>query len=68
MLGSQGTKLKTKALYFLKDAINFNSKLREGASISKKIYVLYDGDGKYTLEFTKGKETGRIDIDVKKGQ
>ena len=68
MFGSQGTKLKTVASYFLKDAIDFNSKLREGASTSKKLYVLYDGDGKYTLEFTKGKETGRIDIDIKKGQ
>ena len=61
--GSEGTQLDSIGYYF-DDSISDAGKLRPGASYSKYIYCLYDGDGHYALEL--GMEDVTVEFDVKK--
>ena len=61
--GSKGTELDSIGYYF-DDSIDDAGKLRPGASYSKYIYCLYDGDGHYALEL--GMEDVTVEFDVKK--
>ena len=48
--GSMGTEISTVSSYF-DDSIDFAGDLRSGASYTKNLYFLYDGNGKYAIEF-----------------
>ncbi len=61
--GSQGTELNTVASYF-DDSIDFAGDLRKDASYTKYFYILYDGDGTYTIEFDDWTDKISIDIEV----
>lgn len=50
--GANGTQLSTISSYF-NDSIDFAGDLRSGASYTKYLYFLYDGDGTYSVEFDK---------------
>lgn len=50
--GANGTQLSTVASYF-DDSIDFAGDLRSGASYTKYLYFLYDGDSTYSVEFDK---------------
>ena len=64
--GSKGTQLSTVSSYF-DDSIDFAGDLRSGASYTKNLYFLYDGNGKYAIEFNEvwGPKT-TIEFDVTK--
>ena len=61
--GSEGTQLDSIGYYF-DDSIDKAGKLRPGASYSKYIYCLYDGDGNYAIEL--GYEDVTVEFEVKK--
>jgi hypothetical protein len=63
--GSQGAETDSIWFYF-DDAVENAGDLRTGASYTKYLYLLYDGDGTYTVEFDNWTEKIDIDIDVKK--
>lgn len=48
--GSNGVEVETLGSYF-DDDINHAGNLRNGASYTKYMYIQYDGDGTYALEF-----------------
>lgn len=52
IFGSSGTQLSTISSYF-DDSIDFAGDLRSGASYTKYLYFLYDGDGTYDVEFSE---------------
>ncbi len=66
--GSQGTELDSVSAYFSDDCVDYAGDLRTDASYTKYFYVLYDGDGKYTVEFNNFSEKISIDFEVKKAQ
>ena len=48
--GSKGTEVDTPSAYF-DDSIDFAGDLRTGASYTKYLYFMYDGNGTYAIEF-----------------
>lgn len=68
--GSKGTQVDTVAALFSEnnDSVDFAGDLRTDASYTKYFYVIYDGDGKYTVEFNNFSEKISIDFEVKKAQ
>ena len=64
--GSKGTELSTVSSYF-DDSVDFAGDLRSGASYTKYLYFLYDGNGKYAIEFSEifGAKT-TVEFDVNK--
>lgn len=65
LFGSKGTELDNIASYF-DDSIDYAGDLRTGASYTKYFYLLYDGDGTYSIEFDDLTNKITIDIDIKK--
>ena len=63
--GSSGTEAKTVTVYF-DDGIDEAGDLRSGASYTKNMYFLYDGDGKYAIEFDNWSSKVTVEFDVKK--
>lgn len=60
IFGSKGTELDGVSSYFMDDEnIDFAGELRSGASYTKYFHFLYDGDGKYAMDFATliGKKT-----------
>ena len=49
--GSKGTELSSVGYYFSEDSVTAAGELRSGASYEKAFYLIYDGDGKYAIEF-----------------
>lgn len=50
IFGSKGTELDSVSSYF-DDSVDFAGELRNGASYTKYLYFLYDGNGTYAIEF-----------------
>ncbi len=65
LYGSKGIELGTVASYF-DDSIDYSGKLKTGASQTKYFYLLYDGDGIYSIEFDDWVQKINIDINVVK--
>lgn len=63
--GSQGSQLKTVSSFF-DDGIDFAGDLRTGASYTKNMYFLYDGNGKYTIEFKKITKKIIVEFNIQK--
>ena len=65
VFGTQGSELKTLSAYF-DESIDYAGDLQPDASYTKYIYVLYDGDGKYVIEFDNYRVKKSVDINIKK--
>ena len=65
IFGSKGTEMDSLGAYFDND-VNFAGKLRSGASYTKYMYFLYDGNGKYTIEFDNYSEKITVELDIKR--
>jgi uncharacterized membrane protein YvbJ len=63
--GSNGTKLDTPSSYF-DDSVDFAGDLRTGASYTKYLYFLYDGNGTYTVEFDNWITKRIVEFEVNK--
>ena len=62
---SKGTELDSISSYF-DDSVDFAGDLRQNALYDKYFYLLYDGDGTYTIEFDDWSNKISIDIEIKK--
>lgn len=51
--GSQGIELDDAASFF-DDSLDYAASLKNGASYTRYVYYLYDGDGEYSIEFNEG--------------
>lgn len=63
--GSNGTEVKTVTIYF-DNGIDEAGDLRSGASYTKYMYFIYDGDGQYAIEFDNWSSKVTVEFDVKK--
>lgn len=63
--GSQGTEAEGLDAYF-DDTISYSGDLRSGASYTKYMYFLYDGDGTYAIEFDNYSEKVEVEITITK--
>ncbi len=61
----EGVKTDTK-MTLSDDDIMTAGDLRPGASYTKKVYFLYDGDGEYVIEFENFMEKIEVKIDIEK--
>ena len=62
---SSGTEAEDVDSYF-DDAVDFAGDLRSGASYTKYLYFLYDGDGTYAIEFDNYSEKITVEFDIVK--
>lgn len=65
LFGSQGTELETVTAYF-DDNIDYAGDLRPGASYHTNFYILYDGNGKYGIDFDNYSKKVNVEFDVQK--
>ncbi len=63
--GANGTQLDSITSYF-DDSLDFAGDLRSGASYTKYLYLLYDADGKYSLEFNNWSSKIIVEFNVSK--
>lgn len=63
--GSKGTNVDYFDYYF-EDGLSGAGQLRSGASYSKYMYIQYDGDGKYAIEFNDYDDKVTVEFDVTK--
>ena len=63
--GSQGIELDNISSYF-DNSIDDAGDLKPGASYKAYFYILYDGDGKYSIDFDNYTEEASIEFDIKK--
>lgn len=63
--GSQGTELDGVASYF-DDSVDFAGELKPNASYKKYFYILYDGDGQYSIDFDNFSQESSVEFDVSK--
>ena len=65
IFGSQGIELDSISSYF-DDSIEDAGDLKTGASYKTYFYILYDGDGKYSIDFDNFTQKVSIEFDIKK--
>lgn len=65
IFGSKGTELDSVTTYF-DDSIDFAGDLKSGASYTTYFYILYDGDGTYSIDFDNYSEKISLEFDVTK--
>lgn len=65
LFGSKGTELNGVAAYF-DDVIDFAGDLKPGASYKSYFYILYDGNGKYSIDFDNYKQELSVEFNVTK--
>lgn len=63
--GSKGTQLPGVSSYF-EDSLDFAGGLRSGAKYTKNMYILYDGNGLYSIEFDNLSEKVNVEFKVTK--
>lgn len=63
--GSQGSKSNSVTSYF-DDGVDEAGDLRSGASYTKYMYFIYDGNGKYAIEFDNWSTKITVEFDVNK--
>ncbi len=65
--GSKGTEVKTLDSYFdTKSSLTYGGDLRSGAGDTRYLYVQYDGDGLYAIEFNNYSEKITAEFEIKK--
>ena len=67
VFGSAGTEVDTAGSYF-KDPVDYAGDLRPGASCTKYLYFIYDGDGEYAIEFDNYSQKLEVVFEIKKAQ
>lgn len=65
LYGAQGTGLEDVSSFF-NDALTYENSLRPGAEATKYLYLLYDGDGDYYVEFENYTEHVEVKIPITK--
>lgn len=65
LFGSKGTELDSITSYF-DDPIDFAGDLKPEASYKTYFYILYDGDGSYSIDFDNFSEEKSVEFDVTK--
>lgn len=65
LFGSLGTQLDSVASYF-DDSIDFAGKLRPSASYKSYFYILYDGNGNYSIDFDNFSQQISVEFKVTK--
>lgn len=61
--GSYGTEVKKLSTYF-DDTVDFAGDLRSGASYTKYLYFLYDGNGEYAIEFDNHSKKITVEFEI----
>lgn len=64
--GSQGTEIKNVGGIYFDDNIDYAGDLRSDASYTKYMYLLYDGDGTYSIEFDDWFDEILVEINIQK--
>ena len=64
VFGPNGTELESESAYFMDDSADFAGKLQPGASYTKNLYVLFDGNGTYKIEFGIFNTEVTVDLDI----
>lgn len=64
--GPSGKSLAKVAVLFSDDSLDYASDLEPGESYTKYMYILYDGDGKYRIEFNNYKEKKTVEFTINK--
>lgn len=65
LFGSKGTELDIITAYF-DDAIDYAGDLKPDASYDTNFYILYDGDGKYSIDFDNFTNKLSVEFDITK--
>lgn len=65
LFGSQGIELDGVTSYF-DDTIDYAGDLKPEASYKSYFYILYDGDGKYSIDFDNFSQEISVEFDVTK--
>lgn len=65
LFGSQGIELKSVSAYF-DDDIDYAGDLKPGASYKTYFYILYDGDGNYSIDFDNYSQEISVEFTVTK--
>ncbi|MCI8518583.1 MAG: hypothetical protein HFJ51_00080 [Clostridia bacterium] len=63
--GSQGTQLKSVSAYF-DDVIDYAGDLKSGASYKSYFYILYDGNGNYSIDFNNFSQEISVEFKIAK--
>ena len=63
LFGSQGTELDVISSYF-DNNVDHAGDLKPGASYKAYFYILYDGDGKYSIDFDNYSQELSVEFDV----
>lgn len=63
LFGSQGTELDSITSYF-DDTIDYAGDLKPEASYKSYFYILYDGDGKYSIDFDNYSQELSVEFNV----
>ena len=65
LFGSQGTELDSVTSYF-DDVIDYAGDLKPDASYRTNFYILYDGDGKYSIDFDNFSQELSVEFNITK--
>ena len=65
LFGSKGIELDSITAYF-DDSIDFAGDLKPGASYKSYFYILYDGDGKYSIDFDNYSQEISVEFNITK--
>lgn len=65
VFGATGTEANNAFAYF-EDSVDEAGEIRSGGSYTKYMYFVYDGDGKYAIEFDNWIDKVTIEFEVKK--
>lgn len=65
LFGSKGVELDSVTAYF-DDAIDYAGDLKPDASYTSYFYILYDGNGKYSIDFDNYSQEISVEFDVSK--
>ena len=65
LFGSQGVELDRVTSYF-DNTIDYAGDLKSGASYKTNFYILYDGEGKYSIDFDNYSDETSVEFDIKK--
>lgn len=65
VFGSNGIEIKTLGSYF-DENIDYAGELRPGASYTKYMYIQYDGNGTYGIDFDNYSEKITVEFEIKK--
>jgi hypothetical protein len=64
--GPTGKSLPKLGAFWSDDSLEYGDDLLPGESYTKYIYLLYDGDGKYKIDFNNYKEKKTVEFSIKK--